>query len=187
MGERNKLLLPFRGSCFLAHIADQILASEPDELLVVVGHEQERVREALADRTIQLVENPDYAEGMTTSIRAGIQAASSDAWGFMICLSDLPFIETAEYQELIDQFKTLLPANPQLVLRPVVGDQPGNPVLFSASYREELISHTKMEGCRGLIRQYKERVHRHSMKTDHVLRDIDTPEEYERYFVDQSV
>jgi CTP:molybdopterin cytidylyltransferase MocA len=38
-----------------------------------------------------------------------------------------------------------------------------------------------------LIRQYKERVHRHSMKTDHVLRDIDTPEEYERYFVDQSV
>jgi CTP:molybdopterin cytidylyltransferase MocA len=49
------------------------------------------------------------------------------------------------------------------------------------------LSHAKMEGCRGLIRQYKGRVHRHLMNTDHVLRDIDTPEEYERYFVDQPV
>jgi len=137
------------------------------------------------NRSIQFVQNPNYAEGMTTSIRAGVQAASSGALGFMICLSDLPFIETAEYQELMDQFKLLLAENPQLILRPVVGDQPGNPVLFSASYREELLSHVKMEGCRGLIRQYKERVHRHPMNTDHVLRDIDTPEEYERYFVNQ--
>ena len=184
MGERNKLLLPFRESCFLAHIADQILAIKPDELLVVVGHEKERIREALANRPIQFVENPNYAEGMTTSIRTGIRAASPDALGFMICLSDLPFIETAEYQELIGQFKMLLVENPQLILRPVVGDQPGNPVLFSASYREELLSHAKMEGCQGLICQHKERVCRHSMSTDHVLRDIDTPEEYERYFVD---
>ena len=50
MGERNKLLLPFHESCFLAHIADQILASKPDELLVVVGHEQERTRQALTAR-----------------------------------------------------------------------------------------------------------------------------------------
>ena len=92
MGERNKLLLPFRESCFLGHIADQILAAKPDELLVVVGHEQERIREALANGPIQFVENPSYAEGMTTSIRAGIQAASPEATGFMICLSDLPFI-----------------------------------------------------------------------------------------------
>ena len=63
MGERNKLLLPFRKSCFLAHIADQILAAKPDELLVVVGHEQECIREALANRPIQFVENPNYAEG----------------------------------------------------------------------------------------------------------------------------
>ena len=187
MGERNKLLLPLRESCFLAHIADQILAVKPDELLVVVGHEKERIREALANRPIQFVENPNYAEGMTTSIRMGIRAASPNALGFMICLSDLPFIEAAEYQELVGQFKMLLVENPQLILRPVVGDQPGNPVLFSASYREELLNHAKMEGCRGLIRQYKERVCRHSMSTDHVLRDIDTPEEYERYFVDQPV
>ena len=46
------------------------------------------------------------------------------------------------------QFKLLLAENPQLILRPVVGDQPGNPVLFSASYREELLSHAKMVGCR---------------------------------------
>ena len=87
-GERNKLL-PFRESCFLARIADQILAAKPDELLVVVGHEQERTRQALASRPIQFVENPSYAEGMTTSIQAGIQAASPEALGFMICLSDL--------------------------------------------------------------------------------------------------
>ena len=59
MGERNKLLLPFRESCFLGHIADQILAAKPDELLVVVGHEQERTRQALANRPIQFVENPN--------------------------------------------------------------------------------------------------------------------------------
>lgn len=186
MGEQNKLLLPFRDSCFLTHIVDQLLAAGPDELLVVVGHEAPLIEQTLQDRPVQIVQNPDFAQGMTTSIRVGIRAAMPKAQGYMICLSDLPFIEAPEYRELMDRFLSLLTQDPQVIVRPVFEDQLGNPVLFSAFYRDELLRHSKMDGCRELIRAHTERVQRHPMHTDHVLRDIDTPEEYERYFAQRA-
>jgi molybdenum cofactor cytidylyltransferase len=180
MGERNKLLLPFGDSCLIAHIADQLLASTAEEVIAVVGHEAEAVRTALGDKPLRCVENPDYAQGMTTSIHAGVRAAAPQAVGLMICLSDLPFVTADEYAQLIAAFRAKLAEAADAIVRPVHNGQVGNPVLFAASYREALLTHGKMEGCRGLIKQHSEKVHQIPMSTDHVLRDIDTPEEYER-------
>ena len=96
MGTANKLLLPFRGSTVVAQTVDAVLASGVAETIVVVGHEAERVREALNGKAVGLVENPDYTQGMATSIHAGINAVQSGTSAVMVCLSDLPLLEAGE-------------------------------------------------------------------------------------------
>jgi len=186
MGEQNKLLLPFRNSTFIAHIADQLLHSEAEEVLVVLGHQAEEVQDVLTGRPLRFVHNPDYPQGMTTSIRAGVRAASPNSQGYMICLSDLPFVEASDYTELIRTFNQLRSESPNVLVRPAWQGKPGNPVLFSSEYRDAILTHPKMEGCRGLIREHAECVRLVEMPNDHTLRDIDTPEEYERFLSDDA-
>ena len=179
MGGQNKLLLPFRNTTLLAQVVMTLCDSEADEVVVVLGHEAEQVQTALPDRPFRIVENPDFAQGMTTSIRAGVRAASPQSEGFMICLSDLPFVEPSDYNHLLNAFRKARTQDSQAIVRPVHGGRPGNPVLFSSEYRELLLAHEKLEGCRGLIKQHPEHVREVEMGTDHILRDIDTPEQYE--------
>ena len=179
MGGQNKLLLPFHNTTLLAQVVTTLCDSEADEVVVVLGHEAEQMRGALPDRPFRIVENPDFAQGMTTSIRAGVRAASPQSEGFMICLSDLPFVEPSDYNHLLNAFRKARTQDSQAIVRPVHGGRPGNPVLFSSEYRDLLLAHEKLEGCRGLIKQHPEHVREVEMGTDHILRDIDTPEQYE--------
>jgi len=181
MGAPNKLLLPFRNTTLLGNVVTALCASEAEEVIVVLGHEAEQVRVALPERRFQIVENPDFAQGMTTSIRAGIRAASPQSEGFMICLSDLPFVEVEDYNTLLSAFRKARIQEAHAIVRPVHQGCPGNPVLFSSEYRQLLLAHEKLEGCRGLIQQHPEHVREVEMPTDHVLRDIDTPEQYGRF------
>ncbi len=179
MGGRNKLLLPFRGQPLVRHVVTTILNSQADPVLVVLGHEAEAVRAALADLPIGFTYNPRHAEGMTTSIQAGVAAAPADVLGYMICLSDLPLIETAEYDRLLEAFRKALARDPACIVVPEFQGQRGNPVLFAASYRAAILAEERLTGCRGLVRRYPEHVVRVAMPTDHILQDIDTPEAFE--------
>ncbi len=176
MGGRNKLLLPFGDQPLVRHVVTTILASRADPVLVVLGHEAEAVRTALAGLPILFVHNPRYAEGMTTSIQAGVAAAPADVLGYMICLSDLPLVESAEYDRLIDAFQEAHARDPACIVVPEFEGQRGNPVLFAAHYRTAILAEERLTGCRGLVQRHPEHVVRVSMPTDHILRDMDTAE-----------
>ena len=178
MGERNKLLLSVGGRPLVEHVMRAVTASAVDEVVVVVGHEADRVQPVLAGYPVRVVRNPDYAEGMTTSIRAGVAAADPDAAGFMICLSDLPLIEPEEFTQLADAFREAVRRDPGAIVRPVYKGEPGNPVVFSAAYRPAIAGHQGLTGCKGLIKQHRAHVVEIPMATDHVVCDVDTPEAY---------
>ncbi len=178
MGADNKLLLPFRGQPLIKHIVRTVLQSETDEVLVVLGHQAGCVREALAAYDVTFAHNPRYREGMTTSIQAGVQAASAHAAGFMICLSDLPMIEPAELNQVMAAFREAAARDPQPIIRPVHQGKPGNPVIFSAPYKPAILAHQDLRGCQALVKQNHAHVITVEMATDHVLRDVDTPEAY---------
>ncbi|RMH59711.1 MAG: nucleotidyltransferase family protein [Bacteroidetes bacterium] len=178
MGDANKLLLPFQGRPLIEHVVRALTNADVDETVVVLGHEAERIRPVLAAYPVRTVLNPDYTAGMTTSIRAGVRAAAADGDGFMICLSDLPLIEAAEFTYLANAFRKALATDPQCIVRPVYEGRPGNPVLFSAAYRPAIEAHEAVTGCRGLIKRHRTHVIEVPMATDHVVRDIDTPEAY---------
>lgn len=178
MGEENKLLLPYKGEPVLRRVVTTILESDVSKVYVVVGHEQNRIRAVLEDLAVEFVENPDYEEGMGTSIRAGVDHASDQVAGYMICLSDLPLITAKEYSFLISAFQEQRKQNPQAITVPMHGGQRGNPVILSSAYRTAMLSHQGVMGCRGIVKQNPDHVQFTEMATDHVLYDIDTPEAY---------
>jgi molybdenum cofactor cytidylyltransferase len=178
MGEQNKLLLPFRGKTIIEHLVETLSASNAAEIVVVLGHEADRIKNALSHRNLIFAINANYREGMATSIHAGVTAASPYADGFMICLADLPFIEAVEFNELINHFEKALAANPRQIVVPAFNGRRGNPVIFSSFYRDEILACKGIVGCKGLIKQNSRQVLETRMDSDHILKDIDTLEDY---------
>jgi molybdenum cofactor cytidylyltransferase len=176
---RNKLLLPFRGQPLIAHAVDTLMASEVDEIIVVLGHEADQVREAIGNKGVRFVENPDYRLGLSTSVRAGFAAVTVQTTGIMIYLADQPLLEAGEVDFLIRAFTQAGQANKSIVV-PFFSGQRGNPVIIRATFKDSLLAITGDTGCRRVIKQNPDQVLTVEMDTDHVIRDIDTIEAYDR-------
>lgn len=178
MGRINKLLLPFGGRTILEATLDQLLAAGAEEILVVLGHEAERIQPLLEKYPVGTVFNPDFAQGMTTSIQAGVRAAATGTEGYMICLSDMPLIEPATYRSIIrtfDENKT----DQSLIVQPVFETNAGNPVIFSAGYKNEILALTFSEGCKPIVQKKREHIHYVRVSTKAILLDADTEEAYQ--------
>ncbi len=180
MGRANTLLLPFGETTLSARVVRTVRQSEAGDVIVVLGHEADRVRAVLEGDGVTIVENDRYREGMTTSIHAGVRAASPEAVGFMICLSDLPLIEPEELNRLIAVFEEAARSNERPIVVPTFESRRGNPVLFSAFYKPELLDHKGLMGGKEIVKQNPHHVLEVAMATDHVLRDVDTMEAYQR-------
>jgi molybdenum cofactor cytidylyltransferase len=176
---RNKLLLPFKGKCLIAHAVDTLLNSMVNEIVVVLGHEADQVRAAIGKRRVQFVENRDYPQGLHTSVHAGFAAVPVNTTAIMVYLADQPLLEAREVNFLIRAFVEAGKTNKNIVV-PLFRGQRGNPVLVSASYQNSVLAISGETGCRRVIKQNPEQVLTVEMETDHVVRDIDTIEAYER-------
>lgn len=181
MGRENKLLLEVDGKPILRHVVDAVVASTASECLVVTGHEGAAVEAMLEGAQVRVVDNPDYAAGMGTSIRAGVLAASAGVAGYMVCLSDMPAIETGEYNTLLAAFDAQCALDPAAIVVPRHAGRRGNPVVLSARFRPQILAHQGVAGCRSIVRDNPDHVVYCDMSTDHVLLDVDTPEALDAY------
>ena len=129
---------------------------------------------------VRFVANPRYLVGMTTSIQSGVRVVSPESDGWMICLSDMPFAETSDFNCLIHAFKNFRLPESSLIVVPVFQEKHGNPVLFSREFREKILQY-KGDGCRGILREYPQSVMEVMMENDNLFRDVDTPEDYILY------
>lgn len=179
MGAVNKLFLPFGKQTVLETTLARIESAGIAKILVVTGYEQERVRELLQGKPYRLIENPDYRQGMSSSIKAGVAATPPDAAGFMICLADMPLISGEEYRLLTKTLLLALETDPMAIVQPRFQEQAGNPVLFSARYRAALLALEFPEGARPIVQANRNHIVPVSMPTDAVLLDADTPEAYQ--------
>lgn len=125
MKERNKLLLPFRNKTVIRYVVENIIAAGLHEVIVVVGHEAEKVEAALTDLSVKFVLNENFEKGMTTSIQAGVKNASGD--GYMICLSDMVMITPEEYALMKDKFLQQLEHDSACICLPRYNGEKGNP------------------------------------------------------------
>ena len=175
---RNKLLLAFEGKALIAQAVDTLLESEVDEIIVVLGHEADKVKEKLRGKQVTFVENSNYRQGMSTSIRAGLGAVSSGATAIMIYLADQPLLEPEDVNRLIGAFAEARDQGKSIVV-PFFHGQRGNPVILDSSYKEAILEVVGEVGCKRVIKRNPDKVLVVEMETDHVVRDVDRIEDYE--------
>ena len=176
MGQ-NKLLMPFAGKSLIERAVDTLMTSGVDEIVVVLGHEANLVRSRLEGKSVHFVDNPDYRAGLSTSVRAGMEAAPKGADAMMIYLADQPLLEADEVRRLVLAFAEAKRAGKSIVV-PFFCNKRGNPVILDASYREMVLDVVGDAGCRRIIKRHPEQVFAVQMETDHVVRDVDTPEDF---------
>ncbi len=173
MGGANKLLAPIGDRPMLARVIDQALASRADPVIVVTGHEAGRVEALLAGRPVAIVRNPDFAEGLSRSLRAGLEALPGEVDAALVCLGDMPAVTAAQLDRLIAAYD---PAAGRAIAVPARDGRRGNPVLWDKRFFPAMAAVRGDTGARHLIGEHAEWLVEVPMDDDAVLADIDTPE-----------
>ncbi len=193
MGKDNKLLLPFGQSTILTTTLANILSAQIGQILVVMGHEAQDVEAILAAdlkngplsiiaenaSKMTILTNNHYEKGMTTTIQTGVAAADAESLGYMICLSDMPFILPSEYTFLKESFLNILKMDKQAIIQPIFKGKRGNPTIFSRFYKKHILELTYTEGCKPIVQAHAAHVYTVEMPTDSVLKDIDSRVDYQ--------
>ena len=153
--------------------AEQLVASQASPVIVVTGHQHEQVEQALSGLAVRFVRNLDYARGLGTSLGAGIAALPVEADGAVVCLADMPQVDTALIDRLIGAFD---PERGALVVVPTHDGQRGNPVLWARRFFADLMKIDGDIGARNLIRDNAEAVAEVAVSGNGTLIDVDTPD-----------
>ena len=178
MGKQNKLLLPIGGEALLVKLVKSVCASDVSQVIVVIGHEAEKIRRELNEFQLNFVYNPNFSEGMTTSIKYGVKVVSHECDVLLICLGDMPFINTSEINKLIHAYVKNRIKGEGLIVVPVFKRQRGNPVLFSIEFQNDILEHKKESGCKEIIMQNSDSVMEIEMDNEKMLLDVDTMGDY---------
>ncbi len=160
----------------LEHVLDSVRHSQVGQIVVVLGHEAERVHQAVALDGATVVLNRDYAAGMSTSIRAGLGALDPRSEAFLVVLGDQPFISPATLDVLIDQRSR----SGAKILIPTFRGFRGNPVLVDRSLSAAVMSLSGDVGCRAIFGDHGDEILEVPVNDPGVLLDLDTKEDLER-------
>ncbi len=171
MGD-NKLVAPLGGKPMVAHAVDALAASRAAPIVVVTGHEAERVRAALAGRPVAFAHNPDHERGLSTSLRAGLASLGDGVDGALVCLGDMPLVSAAHLEALLDAFE----AEGGAICVPAFERKRGNPVLWPARHFAEMMALEGDAGARSLLDAHAADVRYVAVADPGVNVDVDTPE-----------
>src|SRR5947209_7898724 len=176
MGGPNKLLAELGGKTLVRIVAEQALASKASDVIVVTGHQADEVEKSLAGLKVKFVRNPAFADGLASSVKAGIAAVPEHADAAVVCLGDMPLLDAQLIDRLIEAFA---PDRGGLIALPVSDGRRGNPVLWSRRFFSELMTLDGDTGARHLIAKHGEAVAEVPVEGHGAFLDIDTPQALE--------
>ena len=200
---RPKQMLAWRGKTLLRHVLESLIHSDVDEIVLVLGHEAEAIGKSLSDLLetfesriperkmssarrnhdfhrphIEIVINQDYTQGMASSLQAGLRALDPKSEAFLVILADQPGIGPEIINRMIRGFREADPRRG--IVRPLYRGRGGHPVLIGARYLEEALQLHGDVGARQILSDHPGDILEIDVDQDAVLRDIDTPAEYEK-------
>jgi molybdenum cofactor cytidylyltransferase len=161
------------GAPLVARAVDAALASQAANVIVVTGHQGESVTAALSGKPITFVHNPAFAEGLSSSLRAGLAAVPSDADAVVVCLGDMPRVAAGVIDRLIAAYS---PVEGRGICIPTIHGKQGNPVLWDRVFFAEMAALTGDAGAKRLIGRHADRVCEVPVEDAGILYDVDTPD-----------
>jgi molybdenum cofactor cytidylyltransferase len=173
----NKLLAQIDGESMVRRVIISIEASAARPIVVVTGHDHELIGAALADTGAEIVHNPAYRDGLSTSLRKGIGAVAS-CDGAIILLADMPAISSLVIDRMIAAYE--LKKRGVICVATYQGRR-GNPVLFDRAFFPELQTTSGDIGAREIVQKHRPLVCEVDMDDDGPLTDLDTPEDVEQF------
>lgn len=180
-----KQLLPFGGKTVVETVAKNMLNSKLNEVIVVIGHCADKILPLIKELPVKTVFNPNYHEGMLTSIQVGVQsiidASTRHQFAFSIMLVDQPLITS----ELIDSVIDAYAQTAKGIVLPSYKYKRGHPVIFQQKYADKILAlNAESDGVRSLYRFHSEDIYYVNVDTDAVILDIDNKEDYEKAIKD---
>jgi molybdenum cofactor cytidylyltransferase len=172
----QKLLLPIGDRPVITRIVDELLASPVDQIIVVVGAEAERIREALGNRAVTVVRNPEATGDMLSSVRCGLRAVPESGEAILVALGDQPGLTRGLVAELLRAFRS----TGRRIVVPVCAGRRGHPLLFAVSLKDEVLVKYDGVGLQGLLETHAAEVLECPVVSPAMLEDMDSPEDYER-------
>jgi molybdenum cofactor cytidylyltransferase len=170
-----KQLLPYRGTTMLGAVLDSLLATCVGHIIVVLGYHAEKVREAIGERAVEVVVNPDPSRGMLSSVQCGISAAV-DTDLYLIALGDQPRLQAATVDTLI----SAAGRSPQSIFLPTFAGKRGHPLLMRAAHRDAILRLPLSVGLNAFVAEHGGEVEEVPVDAPAILEDIDTPDDFAR-------
>jgi CTP:molybdopterin cytidylyltransferase MocA/xanthine/CO dehydrogenase XdhC/CoxF family maturation factor len=183
MGARNKLLLSMGGEPIIRRVVRGVLEAGFSEVVVVLGHQAEEVHRALDGLGVRQVQNEAFESGQVSSVRAGLAALEQPADAVAICLGDQPLVGRVELLELRAAYATRPHGS---ILVPFRNEARGNPVILDWQSARQTLERGTNFGCRHFMDENPDRVYRWPAPSDHFVRDIDEPADYETLLAQHS-
>lgn len=170
-----KALLPLGGETLLQRAVRIFNAAGVNDLVVVTGYEQERIRDAIGSAAVRCVFNPAYDQEMLVSVKTGVASLDSRTEAFYVLPVDTP-LQSADI--LLEMNRTLAQAGAGSVIYPCYKGRRGHPPLIGAAYVAGLLQWNQPGGLKAFLSQYQEQALAVDIGDPYVLYDIDTPEQY---------
>jgi molybdenum cofactor cytidylyltransferase len=173
-----KQLLTIQGKSLIRRLGEVAIASQAHPVVVVLGAYAEQIQPELCDLPIHVIHNAHWSDGMSTSIRCGIQFLETlpmQLTAVILTVCDQPFLSTA----VIDQLLAAYHAGDRAIIASEYMQTVGVPALFSRPFFPILSALNGTEGAKKVIRNYDEQVYRIPFPEGAI--DLDTPEDYAAY------
>lgn len=169
----QKMLLPFKGKTIVETVVDNAL-NTTEKVVVVLGSHKEQVAEKLAGRNISVAENENYLQGMLSSVICGFNALPAEAEAALLFLGDQPHIPYEAAELVVSEWRN----SEKGIVIPTFNGKRGHPVLIETRFKNEIEKLDIGKGLRQLMEIRKNDILEVDCQYPGILRDIDTPEEY---------
>jgi molybdenum cofactor cytidylyltransferase len=173
--KQQKLLLPFNGKTIIETVVENVARSVSSNILVVLGSHREQIQEQLVNSAVKIGVNENYLDGMLSSAICGFRALPGEAKAALIFLADQPQIP-AQVTDLV--IKAWIESGKGIVI-PTFNGRRGHPVLIETRYKADIERLDPEKGLRVLSEKFKNDMFEMECSIPEILRDIDTPEDYE--------
>ena len=173
--KQQKLLLPFNGKTIIETVVENIAQTVNSNIMVVLGSHLDQIREQIVNYNVKFCLNENFMDGMLSSVICGFSALPEGAEAALIFLGDQPQIPSHTTGLVVDAWRQ----SGKGIIMPTFNGRRGHPLLIETRYKAEIEQLDPEKGLRTLSEKFKNDVYEVECNIPEILRDIDTPEEYQ--------